>query len=536
VSSAAFASADILVVGGGLGGVAAALAALRRGHAVIMTEETDWLGGQLTAQGVPPDEHAWIEQFGCTRTYRELREAIRDHYRRWYPLTTAARRQRDLNPGQGRVSRLTHEPHVAAVVLESLIGPYTAAGRLRVFRGHRPVAAEVDGDRIASVTTRGRDGRTLTVEAPYVLDATELGDLLPLTGAEHVTGSEAATATGEPSAPEHARPDNVQAFSWVFAVDHREGEDHTIDRPADYGYWSAYQPPFWPDRMLSLVAPDPRTLEIVPRTFVPNRSDVPVIADQSKDPGDKDLWVFRRILARQTFEPGYADSDITLVNWPMIDYLDGSLLGDAADVERHLRASRRQSLSMLYWLQTEAPRPDGGTGWPGLRLRGDVLGTDDGFAKAPYIRESRRIRAERTVVEQDLSLAVRNGHGAERYDDTVGIGMYRIDLHPSTGGDNYLDIATLPFQIPLGALIPVRLTNLLPASKNIGTTHITNGCYRLHPVEWNIGEAAGALASYCLDHRMPPTAVRATEPHLRALQEGLAADGVELEWPQVKGY
>ncbi|MGG2474547.1 FAD-dependent oxidoreductase, partial [Rhizobium sp. BR5] len=34
--------------------------------------------------------------------------------------------------------------------------------------------------------------------------------------------------------------------------------------------------------------------------------------------------------------------------------------------------------------------------------------------------------------------------------------------------------------------------------KNIGTTHITNGCYRLHPVEWNIGEVAGMLAAYCL--------------------------------------
>ena len=55
-------------------------------------------------------------------------------------------------------------------------------------------------------------------------------------------------------------------------------------------------------------------------------------------------------------------------------------------------------------------------------------------------------------------------------------------LHPSTGGDNYIDISSLPFQIPLGALIPERVTNLLPACKNLGVTHITNGCYRLHPV------------------------------------------------------
>ncbi len=38
------------------------------------------------------------------------------------------------------------------------------------------------------------------------------------------------------------------------------------------------------------------------------------------------------------------------------------------------------------------------------------------------------------------------------YADTVGVGMYRIDLHPSTGGDNYIDVASSPFEIPLGAL------------------------------------------------------------------------------------
>ena len=56
---------DMLIVGGGLGGVAAALAAARLGRAVILTEPTDWLEGQLTTQAVPPDEHPWIEQLGC---------------------------------------------------------------------------------------------------------------------------------------------------------------------------------------------------------------------------------------------------------------------------------------------------------------------------------------------------------------------------------------------------------------------------------------------------------------------------------------
>ena len=67
---------DIVVCGGSLGGVAAALAAARLGRRVLLTEETAWIGGQATTQGVPPDEHPWIESFGCTATYRAFRDGI----------------------------------------------------------------------------------------------------------------------------------------------------------------------------------------------------------------------------------------------------------------------------------------------------------------------------------------------------------------------------------------------------------------------------------------------------------------------------
>ena len=81
--------------------------------------------------------------------------------------------------------------------------------------------------------------------------------------------------------------------------------------------------------------------------------------------------------------------------------------------------------------------------------------------------------------------------------------------------------------------MPMRVENLLPACKNLGVTHITNGCYRLHPVEWNIGEAAGALAAFCGKRREPPRQVRRDARLLAAFQQQLRADGVELEWPRV---
>ncbi len=237
--------ADVLVVGGGTGGVAAALGALRAGRSVILTEEYDWLGGQLTSQAVPPDEHTWIEQFGATASYRRLRDGIRDYYRRSYPLTAEARARRDLNPGAGWVSRLCHEPRVAVAVIDELLAPYRGSGRLRVLQPYRPVAAECDGDRVTSVTLSHRDsGETLVATAPYILDATETGELLPLTGTEYVTGFEAQSDTGEPSAPDTAQPLNMQAVSYCFALDHVEG-NHTIDRPESYDFWRAYQPPFW---------------------------------------------------------------------------------------------------------------------------------------------------------------------------------------------------------------------------------------------------------------------------------------------------
>ncbi|MGH2844645.1 MAG: FAD-dependent oxidoreductase [Thermoleophilaceae bacterium] len=531
----------VLVVGGSLGAVAAALAAAERGADVILAAETDRFGGQLVGQAVPPDEHPWIERFGCTARYRRLRDGIRAYYRAHYPLTAAARGRRHLNPGASRVSALSHEPRVAHAVLEAMMAPHRSSGRVRVLHGHVAVGARVHADRVEAVTLRDRaSGDDRVVWADWVLDATETGDLLPICGAEYVTGSESRDQTGEPHAPEDADPLNMQPVTACFALDHLEGEDHAIDRPDGFAALQADRRPGWPEGRFSFLVPDPRTGRPAPRTLEPNPAGDPKeVGPDLADPRlDRDLWLFRRIAARRNFVEGSYRSDITLVNWPQVDYWDGPVLEVPDDhAARHRQAARELSLCFLHWLQTEAPRPEGGTGWPGLRLRPDVVGdTPDGLAPDLYVRESRRIRGERTVVEQDIALDVRGAHGAVPYPDTVGIGAYRIDLHPSTGGDPYVDIACCPFQIPLGALVPVRLDNLIPAAKDIATTHVTNGAYRLHPVEWNVGEAAGHLAAFCAAWRGLPRAVRADPRQLDELQRELAGCGVELHWPDVRAY
>lgn len=535
-------STDILVTGGGLGGVAAALGALRRGRRVFLTEEFEWLGGQLTSQAVPPDEHTWVEQFGVTRSYRKLRDGVRQYYRDYYPLTEEARRRPQLNPGAGHVSKLCHEPRVAVAVIDAMLMPFIGNGQLTIKKRTKPVSCEVDDrQHIKSVVFRHLDnGAIFTVKAQYVIDATELGDLLPLARIPYVTGFESKKDTGEPSAPEVAQPDNSQAVSICFAVDHIEGQDNTIPKPEEYDYWRKCHPAFWGAQLLSLKAPHPRTLEIVERAFTPNPNDDPaqVLSDQRKSGGDMNLWTFRRIAAKDNFTPGVYQSDICLVNWPMIDYFEKPIIDvGQEDYEERIRRAASLSYSMMYFLQTECPRADGlGLGYPGLRLRGDVTGTEHGLAMAPYVRESRRIKAITTVYEQDLSLEVRGNKGAVHYADSIGVGMYRIDLHPSTGGDNYIDVACCPFEIPLGALIPATETNLLAGCKNIGTTHITNGCYRLHPVEWNIGEVAGSLAAHCLQTGLSPQEVQGKTELFAEFHKVLVADGIETSWPDVSGY
>lgn len=528
-------SADVVIVGGGLGGCAAALAALRNSLTVILTEETDWIGGQLTSQGVPPDEHMWIENHGATELYRDFRKAVREYYKKNYPLTEDARNREHLNPGDGSVSRLCHEPKVALRILEDMLAPYTSAHKLLVLLNHKIVQAETRENKVVSLTGKNRLSRQeVHLAAPYFVDATELGDLLPLTGTEYVTGAEAKHETNELHAADEADPKNNQAFTVCFAMDYVPGANHVIKKPVEYDFWRDFEPKMkvpWSGRLLDLKYSNPRTLEPKVLGFHPEGGATGEALN---------LWNYRRIINKNNFVPGFYQGDITIVNWPQNDYVLGDIVeASESDFEAHFYRGKQLSLSLLYWLQTEAPRPDGGKGWPGLRLRGDLMGTEDGLAKYPYVRESRRIKALFTVLEEHVGAENRamitgrkSGNKAPDFYDSVGVGYYHIDLHPSSGGDNYIDFPSLPFQIPLGSLIPVRMENLLPANKNIGTTHLTNGCYRLHPVEWSIGEAVGMLVEYALANKVTPRTVREDSRRLADFQDKIRSQGIETHWPE----
>ncbi len=522
---------DVLIIGGSLGGVAAALAAARMGCNVILTEETSWIGGQATTQGIPLDEHPWSERYGRTQSYADFRDGVRDYYRRHYPLTAAARADRNLNPGAGWVSKLCFEPRVGLAVLYEMLAPHLSAGRIVILTRHHPVAVSMEGDHARAVTVLDEtSGAQRTLTAPYILDATELGDLLELGRIESVIGAESRDETGEPLAVDGpAEPHEQMVFTHVFALDHFPGEDHIIDKPRDYDFWKQARSHRGDFPKLTL-----------PDLFGAQHDHL----GRPPKPGAyvASTWNFRRMLCRDNFVPGAFPSDVTVAIWPINEYHLGVLCGVTPEERRkHLEAARQLSLSTIHWLQTEAPNPaTGGQGYPGLRPRGDFFGTGDGLAQAPYIRESRRIKAEFTVLEQHFRTdQPETKNGPVKYPDSVGLSGYRVDIHKPTApgkpsitevshGKHWLQ------QIPLGALIPVRVENLLPACKNLGVTHVTNGAFRVHPTEWNIGESAGALAAFCLARKLTPRQVRNTPRHLTGFQRELERQGVELDWPRME--
>ncbi len=509
---------EILVVGGGTGGVAAALAALTEGRRVCLLEETDWLGGQFTSQGVAAlDEHEHIEAFGGTASYYRLREAIRDRYR---PQARDAGALRPFNPGNCWVTRLAFEPRVAAEVLEEMLRPYLESGQLQLYKRCKVCGVETRGDRIVSVEAISLQGpRAWLFRADYVIDATELGDLLPLCGADYAVGAETIAETGEAHAqPHEAKPQCVQSYTYIPGLTLAPaGSDHRIPPPPRYEHFREAQP-------YSL------TIEVHGGEIYGEESGWLSYRTFERLPGTKgSLWTYRRLVDSAHF-PGYPQ-DLSVINWPGNDYREASLLEVSPRQQAQaLQDGKRVSLGFIHWLQTEGEATAERHGAPELQLLPAIMGSGDGLSKYPYIREARRIKALKTIVEQEVSTAFQPGPRAAHFDDSVGIGWYPIDIHRSGPEDVGHSCRTWPFQIPLGALIPRRLVNLVAAAKNIGTTHLTNGCYRLHPVEWNIGEAAGLLCAFALAEGVAPRAVREELPRLRRYQDRLLARGLPLAW------
>lgn len=467
---------DVLIVGGSLGGCAAAIGAA--GLDVWMVEDSDWIGGQVTSQGVSAlDEHRLIESFGGTREYMQFRAGVR-------------RRSGGVaNPGGGWVSRLCFEPRVGLAELEERL----ARCGTKILRESRVVEARVSEDRVRAVRIVDRAGAERWLAPKLVLEASDTGEFYPLAGIEHRLGSDAREETRETHAKDVADPARQQSYTYPFAVEWRPGESHVIAKPEGYERFRDSQP-----YTLDIMSASGKTASF---GFFEKRAGLGA------------FWNYRRIAPT-----------IAMINWPGNDYRGAPLIGGDT------RDAKLLSLGFLYWLQTECPRDDGGKGYPELLLRKDIMGTGDGLSKRPYVREPRRLAARTIVYEEDLLPQTAR---ARLFHDSVGLGWYPIDVHAcsnerkDSGG---LGIPTKPFQVPLGSMLPVRVRNVVAAGKAIGVSHITNGAYRLHPIEWSVGEAAGELARFALARGVEPGEVRERAALLEAFQRELLERGLPVFW------
>ncbi|MEG4390873.1 FAD-dependent oxidoreductase [Microcoleus sp. BROC3] len=465
--------ADVLVVGGGTGGTAAAVQAARRGAKTILVSEFPWLGGMLTAAGVSAPDGNELAAFQTGLWGAFLREL------------------QQRQPGGldwGWVSFFTYDPRIGAEIFADWV---KCLPNLHWISGQKAQDVLYEGDRISGVQFAD-----FTVSAKITLDATELGDLLALGEVGHRWGWEFQAEWGEPSAPAASNAlterYSVQAPTWVAIMqDFGKGAAGPeipappVDNPDRFmGAWDGY----------------------TPEQFL----------NYGRLPGGLLMinWPIRGN-----------------------DYGEGvdRLIASEASRQEFLQESLWHTQCFARFIQTQLGRRYGLAQniFPISTIENQQNSSIlPSFALHPYYRESRRLRGVQTITEQDI-LPVVGGRVAKlpiNYEgicETIAIGNYANDHHYTTG-DIPLQPKSIrwggrwtgtPFTIPYSALIPASTDGLLACEKNISVSHIANGATRLQPVVMNIGQAAGMAAALCAESGCQPR-----DLPVRVLQEALLQD------------
>jgi FAD dependent oxidoreductase len=529
-------TAKVVIVGASLGGVLATASACARflrnndrrsDHPpVVLIAEHDWLGGQMTAQGVPPDEHKFIEHGGAPASYMAFRQAMRAHYLQNPEFVDNTEMTEGCNPGDGWVSRLCFEPAVAAAYFEALLAPFVDAGVLQICRGASLISAcrgeALQAGQIVSICV-GINYQSINYAAPLFIDATDTGELILQAGLSYRLGKEAAAEFRESDAPEFSALKDQQPVTLVMALKRCHAPQSAITKPTGYEFWAAYVLPHYHYRLFSNNLPGHGRGQAMQLPFFGSGQTL-------------DLWRYRRIVSARNWRltDRQQRDEISLINWAQNDYGLQPLLDGGASQAEVLAAARELSLCLLYWLQTAAVREDGGVGYDNLALAPEVLGTKDGFAQQIYVRESRRIIGYKCLTQTDI-LADGLANGSNDLvpafcADSIAVGWYNMDIHPTVESGHGVNAKVRPFEIPLGCLVPRDCDNLIAACKNISVTHLVNAATRVHPIEWAIGEAAGVLAAYCIESAAAPGDVAQSPPAIAAVQAALLSIGGQIHW------
>ncbi|MGK7943128.1 MAG: FAD-dependent oxidoreductase [Microcystaceae cyanobacterium] len=514
-------SFPLLIVGGSTAAYSATLGALKAGAKVCLVQPQKVLGGQFTAQALPASDDGKLleqkdkqpidgEQFAISKTQKEFRQRSRQ-------LQKVNGKVID-NPGGGWVSNFAVTPVNAAKALNEAIEPYLDSQKLTIIPLADPIQVlfTQSPNQLRQVTgVIFQDKETqyqFTVNADIIIEATDLGDLLELGQIESRVGQESRHETGETVLLDEAYPMCQQAITFCAIVEKTaQGQGIAVKKPDGYGEKPCLKTHSF-------------TCYYKQREFFDRFG----------------IFTYRRIQRHQEGDiPHPVNGDVTIINYKCNDYGLSALTGvSRAEREKTIQQARDYTQAYLYYLQSQPLKTK--TGEVGdFKPRGDLTWTEDGIALEPYIREARRGIALRTIRYEDVHPKFFPNQARVRcFEDSIGIGQYHyLDVHPNdASGHAEIDSLSdeeeerLRFTIPLGALIPVNTNNFILSAKSIGTTHITNSAYRMHPVEWAIGEAGGHLAAFALENRVEVRQV-ATDLRLKRQFQGLLAKAnIPLFW------
>lgn len=522
---------DILVAGGSFSAVAAALAAARTNFKarVILTESTDWLGGQATSQGVSAIDNCWFEP-GASLMRENPATYYPSDYLEWIEMLwhkPADAVGEGMAPYlAGWVSREDFDPRTGAWLLEKMIEkhenilylPMTVVKKVETVDCSDKYGE--DGRKIVSVTLIKRtaangyvphsvllseemhdwystdkserfDKEVIQVTAENektltVIDATEGGDIMVLSGADYTIGREVANEmtqedTQLPEIDENGSQATVFPFCVSLQNDYDEETDQFIQNHFD-SFAEHYQ-------------------KYKETNFSFGKHNWRIV------------WTYRRIYCTgKTGMEDVNDDDVSMQNWyPGNDYPNASIYKDkteaaaeAADWQggwhyHRIKEAEEIAYAWYKYYQEHSPMPLQ-TCCPRGSHPCNMMGSGHGLSKFPYIRCGRRavgLYHFRLTSSYLVDLQQENHNATSyRFFDSVGIGDYAVDVHPLTSSKGVLPPfeKAAPFYIPVRALASRNIRNLVVSGKNMATTYLTNSAYRLHPIEWAAGSAAGTLA------------------------------------------
>jgi len=496
-----------------------AIEAARLGMSVALLEETDWLGGQMTAAGVTSMDEAYTNRE--SGMYAEFMGHVQDYY---------AALGKPLGTCYWSTQTWCFEPHVGRDILAQMILSEPGIDlylRTRVtavdsqwIGGHTTVTG-VQALQVAPMPVQ------YDLDASVTIDTTEAGDLLAL----GPTGYRAGKHTDVNLDPS----DCVQDITYTAILRRYSG-----GVPADL--WMSGMPPGY---NASVVAHF--------QSIVTNGG-----ADWISGPNDYPASWNTHVGYRGTPDSaGGAYTSLhpwlitrTGTNWANDHPLNVGQL-DPAERKAAYCAAKMRTLQFLYYVQHDL----GQTEWS--------VADDEGYDSAynleenlcdeipasfkeiearmpviPYVREGRRLIGVTTVTASQIERVVHcDGcpkRAAQVFPDALAIGDYAVDLHAcKDNGDleltleNASDVpegwATGPFQVPFQAFIPASVNGFLVAEKNLSVTRLVNGAIRLQPISMLTGQAAGAIAGFAVNRGEAPRDVPTV-----VLQDHLVDEGCRL--------